>query len=89
MALSALHPEDIKAALRKRFGSVAAFERKEGLPTKSVSDVFRGRRSRRVTDAIERAITPQTSNVESDFSAHSAKSRSAHSLNRPRDEGRQ
>lgn len=37
------HPEDIKAALRKRFGSTHAFERARGLPHRSVADVLRGR----------------------------------------------
>ncbi len=37
------HPEDIKAALRKRYGSVAAFERAACLPCRSVKDVLQGR----------------------------------------------
>lgn len=48
----ALHPVDIKAELKKRYGSVLAFERARGLPFESVRDVLRGRRSRRVAEVI-------------------------------------
>ncbi|MCA1749130.1 MAG: helix-turn-helix domain-containing protein [Parasphingopyxis sp.] len=48
----ALHPVDIKAELKKRFGSVLAFERARGLPFESVRDVLRGRRSWRVAETI-------------------------------------
>ena len=45
-----MHPEDIKAALRKRFGSVFAFEDAHDLPRKSVSDFLRGRANQRVKE---------------------------------------
>lgn len=51
-----IHREDIKAAIRKRFGSVAAFEREQALPTKSVNEVLRGRSNRRVSDAINEIL---------------------------------
>lgn len=51
-----MHPEDTKAALRKRYGTVSAFERAAGIPSKSVSDVLRGRKSARVSKAIEGAL---------------------------------
>ncbi|MFM9851618.1 MAG: transcriptional regulator [Sphingomonadaceae bacterium] len=47
-----LHPEDIKAALRKRHKSVAAFERKQGLPNRSVKDVLIGKSRPRIALAI-------------------------------------
>ena len=50
------HPEDIKAAIRKRYGSVKAFVDAQGLPPTSVSDLFRGRVSRRVTEAVEEVL---------------------------------
>ncbi len=56
MPLAAMHREDIKAALRKNFGSIFAFERAHDLPRKSVSDVLRGRPNQRVTSAIERVL---------------------------------
>jgi lambda repressor-like predicted transcriptional regulator len=57
MQLIGMHREDVKAALRKRWGSVARFERLKGLPAKSVHEVMRGRKSARVSEAIERALT--------------------------------
>jgi lambda repressor-like predicted transcriptional regulator len=54
-----MHPEDIKAAIRKRFGSLKAFEELEGLPRKAVTDILRGRSNRRVTDAIRRVIAEE------------------------------
>jgi len=76
------HPEDIKAALRKRFGSVAAFERQRGLPEKSVNDVLRGRPSARVRRAIEDTldtIAPAAS--ESEVSDNSEAHADSHRLN--------
>jgi lambda repressor-like predicted transcriptional regulator len=66
MIVGGMHPEDVKAALRKRFRSVAAFERAQGLPAKSVSEIFRGRKSARVSGAIEAALNtpPSSSNDE-------------------------
>lgn len=46
------HPEDIKAALRKRHKSVAAFERLRGLPSRSVKDVLKGKSRPRIALAI-------------------------------------
>jgi len=44
--------EDIKAALRTRYGSVFEFERKHGLPHKSAADVLRGRAVTKTAEAI-------------------------------------
>jgi len=68
MRASEMHPEDIKAELRKRFGTVLAFEDAANLPRKSVSDFLRGRSSRRVRDAIDETIKPSKSE-KSDNSA--------------------
>lgn len=82
MPLANMHPEDVKAGLRKRFGSVAAFEAVRNLPTKSVSDVLRGRTSARVSLAIEEALaTPVTLPVQSEVSDSSADHPAAHRLN--------
>lgn len=48
----AAHFEDVKAAIRKDFGSLVEFERQFNLATHSVSDWGRGRSSRRVEEAI-------------------------------------
>jgi lambda repressor-like predicted transcriptional regulator len=57
MNIATMHPEDIKAGLRKRFGTIVSFERAKGLPDKSVNDVLRGRPNARVTKAIEDALS--------------------------------
>jgi lambda repressor-like predicted transcriptional regulator len=46
------HPEDIKAAIRKRHKSVAAFERAIGLPCRSVKDVLQGKSRPSIAQAI-------------------------------------
>lgn len=51
-----VHKEDIKSGLRKRYGSLAAFEAREGLPDGSVKDVLRGRSSARTESAIAVAL---------------------------------
>lgn len=64
MTASTLHPQFMLAAIRKAYGSAAAFERAHSLPKKSVHDVMRGRRSARVMRAIEGLLSD-----ESEFSA--------------------
>jgi lambda repressor-like predicted transcriptional regulator len=56
MTIASMHREDVKAALRKSYGSIFAFERARHLPRKSVSDVLRGRPNQRVVSAIETAL---------------------------------
>lgn len=51
-----MHREDIKAAIRKAFGTLSAFERANDLPSKSVNDVLRGRTSARVQRAIDNLV---------------------------------
>lgn len=75
-----MHREDVKAAIRKRYRSVAAFERALGLPAKSVTDVLRGYTSARVSKAIETAIQAPFQS-ESDASGGSTNSLLAHRLN--------
>lgn len=59
MNLSDFHPEDIKAAIRKRYRSFGRFERAECLGKNSVADVLRGRPSRRTEEAILRVIAEE------------------------------
>lgn len=68
MAVDQMHPEDIKAAIRKRFGTVGQFVEQKGLPKTGVSDLFRGRTSRRVREAVE-AVIAQEKSIELDSSA--------------------
>lgn len=51
-----MHREDIKAELRKRYGSIAAFSERAELPRGLVSDVLRGRASSRAEAAIAAAL---------------------------------
>lgn len=82
MKLARMHPEDVKAGLRKQFGSVAAFEHAKELPAKSVHDVLRGRPNKRVREAIEKALTtPRAKSSESDFSDSSDHQKLAHRIN--------
>ena len=46
------HPEDIKADIRKRYGSVAAFERHYKLPPLSVRDILRGKKRGRIARVL-------------------------------------
>lgn len=80
MALVDMHREDVKAALRKRFGSVAAFERANDLPEKSVTDFLRGYKSARVERAVTDAIS-ESSTIQSEHSDDSATGRTSHRLN--------
>lgn len=72
-----MHPEDIKAALRKRYGSVFAFEDANELPRKSVSDFLRGRSNGRVKNAITKTLSPD----QADLSDCNNVGTAAHRLN--------
>lgn len=56
MTLQTMHPEDVKAAIRKAHGSQRNFERANNLALNAVSEVFRGRTSRPTTEAIEKLL---------------------------------
>jgi lambda repressor-like predicted transcriptional regulator len=82
MKLSKMHPEDVKAAIRKRFATVSAFERRYELPLKSVHDLLRGRASARVEKAIKSVIERPVSDFsKSECSENSETSKRAHRQN--------
>lgn len=56
MLFNGLHKEDIKAAIRKRYRSLAAFERANLLADASVTDILRGGSNRRTRAAIEKLL---------------------------------
>lgn len=56
MTLADMHPEDIKASIRKRFGTIRNFELANDLPKGSVHEVLRRRRWARIERAIESVI---------------------------------
>jgi hypothetical protein len=62
MLAQALDPEDIKATLRKRHGTVLAFAQTRGLKYQGVRDFLRGRPSAAVATAIEAEL--QAAHVE-------------------------
>jgi lambda repressor-like predicted transcriptional regulator len=81
MSIANMHPEDIKAALRKRFGTIVNFERAKDLPHQSVTDVLRGRPNARVSQAIEEALeSPPPAGPQSSFTDCSDKDDGAHRL---------
>jgi len=74
-----MHPEDLKAAIRKRFGTIGAFQHAYDLPKTGFTDFLRGRTSRRVEDAIHSALTEVPSkSIKPD---NSRPKRAAHRLN--------
>ncbi|WP_066666999.1 MULTISPECIES: helix-turn-helix domain-containing protein [unclassified Sphingomonas] len=79
--LSQMHPEDVKAAIRKRFRTISNFESQKGLPEKSVHDTLRGRTSGRVAAAIEAVLAENAASSESEHSEHSAADAATHRLN--------
>lgn len=68
MILDTMHPEDVKAAIRKRFGTIARFIAERDLPATGVTDLFRGRTSRRVRDAVEEVLREQQESISLDSS---------------------
>lgn len=59
-----LHPEDVKAAVRKAHGTIDAFHRAYNLPSTGLYDVLRGRTSARVEDAIRAVLSKSQNNHE-------------------------
>src|SRR5689334_19391759 len=54
-----LHPEEVKAAIRKRYGSATEFERTHGLPERAFSDLIRGRASSPTLVAVQAFLACQ------------------------------
>jgi lambda repressor-like predicted transcriptional regulator len=61
MNLADMHPEDIKASIRKQFGTIRNFELSRDLPRGSVHEVLRRRRWARIERAIESVISASPS----------------------------
>lgn len=61
--LAHLHKEDIKAALRKDWGTIRAFEVAHGLSRGAVHEVLRRRRWKKVEELIEAALAAHRSNT--------------------------
>ena len=63
MRYADFHPEDVKAAIRKRFGSLAKFEREHGLPVESVTNLLRGQKSARVAAVVDAVIAIEAASI--------------------------
>jgi hypothetical protein len=59
MRIDELHHQDVRAAIRKKFETIKAFEQAHGFNPCAVHDVLRGRTSRRVKEAIEAVLLEQ------------------------------
>lgn len=84
MAYTDFHPEDVKAAIRKRFKSLAKFEREHGLPEESVTNLLRGLKSKRVAAVVDAVIAMEASSVAPSLSgipSNTPKKRASHRLN--------
>jgi lambda repressor-like predicted transcriptional regulator len=80
-----MHPEDIKAELRKRHRTVKAFEVQAGLAKDSVRDVLRGKSSKRTAEAIATTLGKPLSKVfpnrfVNGQREHTSRKRDAHGL---------
>lgn len=58
-----MHPEDVKAAIRKKFRTIGEFHRVYDLPTTGLHDVLRGRASARVQAAMDEVLAEQESKM--------------------------
>ncbi len=73
MSLAQMHREDVKAALRKKYGTIRKFEIAHGFSPGSVHDVLRQRKWARVEQAIEAAIeVPSTLSEKTDSTPDSS-----------------
>lgn len=67
MLLAQMHREDIKAALRKRYGTIRQFEIDHDLSRGAVHEVLRNRRWAKVERAIARALdVPESQSEKTD-----------------------
>lgn len=53
MTITTIHREDVKAILRKRYGSAEAFQEEKGLTGQQVRDFLRGRSSKALAAIAE------------------------------------
>lgn len=78
------HPEDVKAAIRKRFATLTVFERKHGLAHNSVSDLLRGRVSAPTAQVVNAVLLMESASIAqkpSDVSDDNRKRRGVHRPN--------
>lgn len=81
------HPEDVKAAIRKKWGTVRAFEQAIGIPDLSTRDILRGKSRYWIQLKMAEALGIEPTELEVFRSQshkwnHSKPRRPRHSLNR-------
>ena len=86
MATTTIHREDVKAQLRKRYGSLAAFSEARGLLAQQVRDLLRGKsNAAKAAVATELGVDPDQLVITSDSlpicGTHSNAASKAHRLN--------
>ena len=86
MMTTAMHPEDVKAILRKRYGSIENFALAKGIKSQAVRDMLRGKaRGPAAEVAEELGIDPEQLIISSVLvcGTHSNDDTGSHSLNDP------
>lgn len=63
MTYKDFHPEDVKAAIRKRFKSLDKFEREHGLFRGAVNDLLRGKVTARTADLVNAVLVIESANA--------------------------
>lgn len=54
-----VHHQDVRAAIRKQYGSIVRFEQANGIRKGGVHDILRGYESKRVRQAVEKFLNDQ------------------------------
>jgi phage terminase small subunit len=66
-----LHAEDVKAAIRKKFGTIKEFHRVYDLPKTGLQEILRGRSSQRTSDAVDEVLAEVEESKKLDSTADS------------------
>lgn len=59
MTFNDLHHQDVRAAIRKRYGSIASFEQLKGIRKGGVHDLLRGHGGPRAKEEVEKLLSEQ------------------------------
>lgn len=62
MLLDQMHPEIVKAVIRKRFGTIGRFQESRDLPSTAVADLMRGKGAQRTREAVEEVLQEEETN---------------------------
>lgn len=83
MTYKDFHPEDVKAAIRKRFKSMDKFEKEHGLFKGAVHDLLRGKVTSKTAKVVDAVLIMEgaASSKPTVISVDSGKSGTPHRLN--------